>query len=163
MAINSDNSAIRVPVITTPPNKLLITNSNAATPSPSPQAKSSSPLCHSENPLEGLPNGLPHSSTSPDSANPSNPSTPTKSGGSKPKTPQTPKSPLTLEVNLDPSLYKYLVEYMSGSDPRVTVKPNVLSRPKGALVPTRLKIFLRNATFRSSDKHPFAVKVDLIL
>lgn len=157
VSTSNGGSPVRVSVITTPPSNVKPVATSSGDPS-----VSSSPHSHSENPLEGVTNGLPHSSTSPDSAHPSDPATTPTKRGSKAKTPQTPKSLISPEGHLDPAAYKYVVEYMSGSDPRVTAKPNVLSRPKGALVPTRLKIFLRNATYRSSDRHPFTVKVSLV-
>ena len=63
-------------------------------------------------------------------------------------------------MGLDPSQYKYVVEHAAQSgEPSFTVKATLLSRVKGVLAPKKLKIFLRNATYRVSEKHPFAVKV----
>lgn len=141
-------SSVKVSVITTP-NKLAGASSPTKPPTSLPSSSSASPL-HIEDPLKGLTNGLSHlSDQTADIKKPKEP---------KPKTPGTPKSPLSPEVNLDPASYRYEVEYVDGSTPNLTVKASVLSRPKGVLSPKKLKIFLRNAMTRPSEKHPLTVK-----
>ena len=140
------DSPIRVSVITTPPTKLASTS-----PQP-PSSCSSSTGLIPEDPLKGLTNGL-----SPISAKPT-PNCISAVKETKAKTPSTPKTLLCPEVNLDPANYQYVVEYVGGSE-KMMVKGNVLSRPKGVLSPKKLKMFLKNATFRLSDRHPLTVKV----
>lgn len=145
-AKDNSSSPIRVSVITTPPKK------PADSSDSSPQSRDPHPSS------DGLSNGLSPSSDSKalDS--------PTKSGTSVPpikiKSPQTPKVPLSPEVSFNSAEYKYVVEYVQGDESKLMVKPSVLSRPKGTLTPKKLRIFLRNATFRANEKHPFAVKVN---
>lgn len=145
-------SPVKISVITTP-NKLAGASSptKALTSLPS-SSPSSSPL-HIEDPLKGLTNGLSHR---PDQT--ADAKKPISLKEQRPKTPVTPKFPLSPEVYLDPANYRYEVEYMDGSSPNLTVKASVLSRPKGVLSPKKLKIFLRNAMCRPSEKHPLTVK-----
>lgn len=153
--VPKSQSPVRVSVITTP-KVLLNTPLSDLHSSPS----SSSPF-QPENPLEGLTNGIPHPPSTPKSAD-SKTTAVTGAKEVKTKAPQTIKSPLSPEINFDPSQYKYIVEYVSNpAEPKLTVRAVTLSRPKGVLTPKKLKLFLRNATYRSSDKHPFAVKVSV--
>lgn len=143
------DTPIRVSVITTPtpPTKLA-----SASPQPPSSSCSSCTGLIPEDPLKGLTNGL-----SPLPAKPSNCVSAVKET-TKARTPSTPKTLLCPEVSLDPTSYQYVVEYVGGSE-KMTVKPTVLSRPKGVLSPKKLKMFLKNATFRESDRHPLTVKV----
>lgn len=140
-------SPVKVSVITTPPKQLLSTFSpTTKTPITTtiPSSSSSSP---SEDPLKGgLCNGLPSTDLK-------------KPASAKQKTPSTPRSPLSPEAHLDPANYQYVVECVGESAPRLTVRMDVLCRPKGLLSPKRMKIFLRNATCKPSEKHPLTVKV----
>lgn len=142
------DSPIRVSVITTPPTKLASTS-----PQPPSSSCSSSTGLIPEDPLKGLTNGL-----SPLSAKPSNFVAAVKE--TKARTPGTPKTLLCPEVNFDPANYQYVVEYVGGSE-KMKVKASILSRPKGVLSPKKLKMFLKNATFRESDRHPLTVKVGI--
>lgn len=144
---------VKVSVITTPAGKLASASPPTKTPPTTFSSPSSSSSLHVEDPLKGLTNGLPEPNSTcitkkPVSVKETKPA----------RTPLTPKSPLSPEVNSDPANYRYEVEYVDGSAPRTTVKPNVLSRPKGSLSPKKLKVFLRNAMCRPSEKHPLTVK-----
>lgn len=117
-------------------------------------------------------NGLPSSDSSQDFTEP----TPkTKS----PRTPRTPLTPLSAEVNLRPADYLYVVALVESPELKLQVPPkqlryavgrllwyvvstppyNLCSRPKGAFVPRKLKLFLRNALVHPSEKYPLMVKV----
>lgn len=153
VANNSKKSPIRVSVITTPPSKL--SNTSPSQPQNSPSSSS-----NLENPLEGLTNGLPHLPNPGVVASSSDSKASVPEGKeTKTKGPQTPKSPLSPEIHFDPAQYKYVVEFLKDGELMMIVKASVLSRPRGALTPKKLKLFLRNATYRSNDKFPFAVKV----
>lgn len=145
---SSRQSPVKVSVIT---GKL----ASASPPTKAPPTTSSSPSSslHMEDPLKGLTNGLPEPNHTADITK-----KPASVKETKPKTPLTPKSPLSPEVNSDPANYRYEVEYVNESAPGVIVKPIVLSRPKGSLAPKKLKVFLRNAMWRPSEKHPLTVK-----
>ena len=148
----SSTSPIRVSVITNSPQKL-----SGTSPQITAQSSSNSSSPH-EAPLEGkMTNGIP-SPGDYEVKNPSSSESNTKPE-SKTRTPQTPRSPLSPELNLDPAQYKYVVRYVSNPESELIVRAGVLSRPKGLLTPKKLKVFLRNAMFRASEKHPFAVKV----
>ncbi len=136
-------SPIKLSVITGSPQK---NNS-------SPQPVKSSPV--GEDPLRGLTNGSLSTPPSVGHKNGENPKVLSESN----KKSKTPKLPLSPETGLNPALYKYVVQYVQDSETRQTVKASLLSRSKGVLTPKKLKLFLRNATFRVSEKHPFMVKV----
>ena len=121
-------------------------------------------------PAAATPNGLPPSADQP------SPLTPAGGGGDfKPptsKTPRTPLTPLSTEITLDPADYKYTVELVEqqqqqqppagdsgATDGRMEVRGPQLARQKGVFTPKKLKLFLRSALSRPSEKHPFFVKV----
>ena len=87
----------------------------------------------------------------------------TSSGGKasdgKFRTPKTPSFSLSPEIDLDPNDYRYMVEEVSSPENKLVVKPSQITRGKGVLTPKKVKIFLRNALHRISEKHPFTVKV----
>lgn len=138
---------------------------------------SSSSLCYSEDPLsknestsssehvsQPQQNGLPessHKSSTGDSSGPTAPHGGSAGKGSdgKFRTPKTPTAPLSPEIDLDPNDYRYMVEDISNPENKVVVKPSQITRGRGVLTPKKVKIFLRNALSRVSEKHPFTVKV----
>lgn len=162
----SSQTPIKVPVITTSPTETIDTSP------PHQSASSAAAAIALESSLGKLSNGLspPPSSSSATAAlailkNEKSLDPKTEKEMNKVKTPQTPKSPLCPEAKLVPALYKYVVEHVdvsSGLPGRTTVKASVLSRPRGVLTPKKLKVFLRNATHRVSEKHPIAVKVRIV-
>ena len=107
-------------------------------------------------------NGLPESSRKPSASNASVAIVHASEKGSEAKfrTPKTPVAPLSSEIDLDPNDYRYMVEEVKNPDVRLVVKPSQITRGKGVLTPKKLKIFLRNALHRISEKHPFTVKVN---
>ena len=146
-------------------------------------AASSSSLCCSEDPLTALnksesslagvhasqpqQNGLPESSHKL-SKGESSGATAAHVGGSagkgsdgKFRTPKTPTAPLSPEIDLDPNDYRYMVEDINNPETKLVVKPSQIMRGRGVLTPKKVKIFLRNALHRISEKHPFTVKVNL--
>lgn len=82
-----------------------------------------------------------------------------KGSEAKFRTPKTPSLPLSPEIDMDPNDYRYLVEEIKCPENKVVVKPSQIARGRGVLTPKKVKIFLRNALHRSSEKHPFTVKV----
>ena len=82
-----------------------------------------------------------------------------KGSAGKFRTPKTPLAPLSPDVDLDPNDYRYMVEEVNHPELRVVVKPSQITRGRGVLTPKKVKIFLRNALHRISEKHPFTVKV----
>lgn len=108
-------------------------------------------------------NGLPESSRKPSASNASVATVhhaSEKGSEAKFRTPKTPLAPLSSEIDLDPNDYRYMVEEIKNPDVRLVVKPSQITRGKGVLTPKKLKIFLRNALHRISEKHPFTVKVN---
>lgn len=143
---------------------------------------SSSSLCCAEDPLAALSksnssssehipqpqqNGLPessHKSSIGDSSGATAPPGGSASKGSdgKFRTPKTPTAPLSPEIDLDPNDYRYMVEDISNPENKMVVKPSQITRGRGVLTPKKVKIFLRNALHRISEKHPFTVKVKFV-
>ncbi len=80
-----------------------------------------------------------------------------------PKTPRTPLVPLSSESSLDPEEYRYVVKDTVSPDVLRVVPAAELSRPKGLFTTAKLKLLLRNCLYRKSDRHPFAVKVSIII
>lgn len=165
-------SPVRVSVISkvlkSPPPLLPINNIKDS-------ALSSSTLNYSEDPLaimsknspsksltaQHQQNGLPESSHK--ASNASSSGSGKESSDVKFRTPKPPSAPLTPEIELDPNDYRYMVEEVNNPDSKVLVKPSQITREKGVLVPKKVKIFLRNALHRVSEKHPFTVKVHAIV
>lgn len=115
-----------------------------------------------EHPSQHKQNGLPESSHKASSAGETLVAATPGSGKNsdvKFRTPKTPSTPLSSEIELDPNDYRYIVEYVGSPDNKVMVKPSQIVRGRGVLTPKKMKIFLRNALHRISEKHPFTVKV----
>lgn len=89
--------------------------------------------------------------------------TPTKQVFKSPKPPRTPLTPLSSELSLKPEDYRYIVTEIESSDKLKDVKGGELYRAKGIFTTNKLKILLRIALGRKSEKHPFIVKVGLFL
>lgn len=83
-----------------------------------------------------------------------------KNSETKFRTPKTPLAPLSSDIDLDPNDYRYMVEEIKNPELRLVVKPSQITRGRGVLTPKKVKIFLRNALHRISEKHPFTVKVN---
>jgi hypothetical protein len=86
-----------------------------------------------------------------------------KGSDGKFRTPKTPTAPLSPEIDLDPNDYRYMVEDINDPENKIVVKPSQITRGRGVLTPKKVKIFLRNALHRISEKHPFTVKVICII
>ena len=188
MKINS-NSHVTIVTISSPPHpqsplksphKLPVISKVAKSPPPLlplNHIKDSASLHHSEDPLTTLTksassgehvsppqqNGLPESShksnMGENSVAAASGGTGSKGSDGKFRTPKTPSAPLTPEIDLDPNDYRYMVEDISSPENKMVVKPSQITRGRGVLTPKKVKIFLRNALHRVSEKHPFTVKV----
>lgn len=108
-----------------------------------------------KSPVEKLTNGL-SSELSDDSI--VSPSVQKSLSEGRLKSPQIPKVPISPHIRFEPSKYKYVVEGVLNAEQQ-TVRAFLLNRPKGVLTPKKLRVFLRNATYRASEKQPFVVKV----
>ena len=135
-------------------------------------SSTSSSLCCSEDPLAALSkseasssapppqqNGLPESGHNASTSDNLGAAVPVKGSDGKFRTPKTPSAPLSPEIDLDPNDYRYMVEDISDPENKMVVKPSQITRGRGVLTPKKVKIFLRNALHRISEKHPFTVKV----
>lgn len=165
------------------PHKLPVITKIAKSPPPllplnHVKDSSSSSLCCSEDPLAALSkseasssaqppqqNGLPessHKTSTSDSLGATAPGgSAVKGSDGKFRTPKTPTAPLSPEIDLDPNDYRYMVEDISDPENKMVVKPSQITRGRGVLTPKKVKIFLRNALHRISEKHPFTVKVTM--
>ena len=73
---------------------------------------------------------------------------------------QVSKAPVSTSTKLEPTQYEYVVEDEGVVNPeQKTVKASSLSRPKGLATPKKLRLFMRNSTYRSNEKQIFVVKV----
>jgi bromodomain adjacent to zinc finger domain protein 1A len=61
-----------------------------------------------------------------------------------------------------PSDYVYVIQDMNDITITYTTNSECLSRPKHALTKEKIKLFLKNALYRETDRHPILVKSDYI-
>lgn len=145
------SSPIKLPVITSSHGQIRFTS-----PQPKIRSSHSSPVLKS--PVEKLTNGL-SSTLSNGDATIMSPTVPKSFSDARLKSPQIPKVPISPHARFEPSHYRYMVEEVQNQDEKHTLKPSLLSRPKGVFTPKKLRVFLRNSTYRTSEKQPFIVKV----
>lgn len=128
-----------------------------------PLTASSKSITSTEHVSKPQQNGLPessHKSTMDGSTGAAAPEgSGSKGSDGKFRTPKTPTAPLSPEIDLDPNDYRYMVEDINNPESKIVVKPSQITRGRGVLTPKKVKIFLRNALHRISEKHPFTVKV----
>lgn len=84
-----------------------------------------------------------------------------KSAGSLTKKRASAKSaitPISPEINLDPSKYQYFVQDVALPSTTLQVSAGQLSRPKSVFTREKVRVFMKNALYKPSDRHPIMVK-----